>query len=89
MQPARSKRINEANVNQNAGAVLVVKVELSKLPTCCLTRAKSAMSIANAIRVRAAARKDVREARRVTVMWVERERRRATNDTAAAKGRNV
>lgn len=86
MQPARSKRINEAKVIQKAGAVLVVKVELLKVPTRCLTNAKRAMSTANAIRVMVAARKDAREARRVAVMWVENERRRAMNDTAAAKG---
>ena len=84
VQPARSKRINAANVIQNPGAVLVTKVELPKVPTFCLTKAKSAMSIANAMRVRTAARKDTREARRVTVIWVEKERRRATNDAMAA-----
>ena len=78
--------MNATNVIQNPGAVLVEK-RLSKVPTLCLTDAKRAMSIANAMRVRTAARKDTREARRVTVMWVESERRRATNDTMAAKVR--
>ena len=89
VQPARSKRINEVNVIQKAGAVLVTKVELFKVPTLCLTNAKRAISTANAIRVRRAARNDTREARRVTVMWVEKDRRRAMNDTTAAVGRNV
>ena len=85
VQPANRRRRNEVKVNQNAGAVLVVKFELFTLPTSCLTNAKRAISTANAIRVRVAARNEVRDARRVTVMWVEKERRRAMKDTAAAK----
>jgi len=78
--------MNETNVNQNAGAVLVVKSELFRVPTSCLTNANRAISIANAMRVRTAARNEVRDARRVTVMWVEKEKRRAINDTVAATG---
>jgi len=78
--------MNEANVIQNAGAVLVVKSELLRVPTSCLTNANRAISMANAMRVRRAAKNEVREARRVTVMWVENERRRAMNETAAATG---
>ena len=85
VQPANRRRRNEVKVNQNAGAVLVVKFELFKLPTSCLTKAKRAISTANAIRVRVAARNETRDARRVTVMWVEKERRRAMKDTAAAR----
>lgn len=86
VQPARSKRRNEAKVNQNAGAVLVLKFELFRVPSSCLTNANRAISIANAMRVSNAARNETRDASRVTVMWVENERRRAMNDTAAAKG---
>lgn len=78
--------MNEANVIQNAGAVLVVKLELFRVPTSCLTNANRAISTANAMRVVVAARNEIRDARRVTVMWVEKERRRATNDTIAARG---
>lgn len=89
VQPARSKRTNETNVIQKAGAVLVVKLELFKPPTRFLTNAKRAISMMNAMKVRVAARNDTREARRVTVMWVEKERRRAMNDTTAAVENNV
>lgn len=51
----------------------------------CLTSANRAMSIAKAMNVKVAARKDTSEAIKVTVTWVERPRRRATNETAAAK----
>lgn len=78
--------MREANVIQNAGAVLVVKSELFRFPTSCLTNANRAISIANAMKVRRAARNETRDARRVTVIWVEKERRRAMNDTAAANG---
>jgi len=76
--------MNETKVIQNAGAVLVVKVALRNFPTSRLTNAKSAISIANAMRVMSAARNDARDARRVTVRCVEKERRRAVNDTTAA-----
>jgi len=89
VQPARTKRTNETNVIQKAGAVLVEKLELFKSPTRFLTYAKRAISITNAMKVRVAARNDTREARRVTVMCVEKERRRAKNDTMAAVGSNV
>lgn len=79
--------MNETKVIQKAGAVLVINLELGNFPTSCLTNAKRAMSIANAIRVMRAARKAAREARRVTVMWVENESRRAMNETTAAVGR--
>jgi len=78
--------MNEANVIQNAGAVLVEKLELFRVPTSCLTNANRAISVANAMRVRVAARNEVRDERRVTVIWVEKERSRATNDTIAATG---
>ncbi len=42
------------------------------------------MSIAKAIKVKVAARKDTREDIKVTVTWVERERRSAINVTAVA-----
>ena len=78
--------MNEANVNQNAGAVLVVKLEPSRVPTSCLTNANRAISTANAMSVRRAARNEVRDAMRVIVIWLEKERSRAMNDTAAAEG---
>jgi len=81
--------MSEANVSQNAGAVLVVKFELFRFPTSCLTNANRAISMANAMKVRKAARNEVRDASRVTVMWLEKERRRARNDTAAAEGGHI
>jgi len=78
--------MNEAKVIQKAGAVLVIKFELLNFATSCLTNAKRAMSMANAMSVMRAARNDTREARRVTVTWVEKERSRATNETTAATG---
>ena len=78
--------MSEANVIQNAGAVLVLKFELFRPPTSCFTNANRAISIANAMKVRRAARNATRDEMRVTVMWVEKERRRARNDTAAAEG---
>jgi len=65
VEPAMSKRINEAKVIQNAGAVLVVKSELLKFPTSRLTNANKAISMANAMRVMPAARKEARDARSV------------------------
>lgn len=81
--------MNEIKVNQNAGAVLVLNLELDNFPTLFLTSANKAISIAKAIRVKRAARNDAREASSVTVMWVENERSKAMNDTAAAKMANV
>lgn len=81
--------MKEAKVIQNAGAVLVTKLELPNFPTSCLTNANKAISMANAISVMRAARNDVRDASRVTVIWVENERSRARNDTPAAKNTNV
>jgi len=78
--------MSEANVIQNAGAVLVVKFELFRFPTSFLTNAKRAISIANAIKVMRAAMNEVRDERRVTVIWVEKERSRAMYDTTAATG---
>jgi len=68
VQPARSKRMNETKVNQNAGPVLVTKRELSTVPTWCLTNAKRAMSTANAMRVMVAARNEARDAMSVKVI---------------------
>lgn len=68
---------------------MVLKLELGSFPTSCLTNANKAMSIANAMRVMRAARNEARDARRVTVTWVENERSRAMNDTTAAGATNV
>jgi len=77
--------MRETKVNQKPGPV-IVRARSSKLSISCLTNASNAMSIANAIRVIVAARKDMSEARSVTVRCVERERSRATKATAAATG---
>lgn len=76
--------MREVKVIQNAGAVLVMKRELCSFPTSCLTNANRAISIAKAMRVMVAARKDVRDERRVAVVWVEKERRRAMHEMLAA-----
>jgi hypothetical protein len=76
--------MNAAKVIQKAGAVLVMNLEPLNFPTSCFTNAKRAISMANAMRVMRAARKDTSDAMRVTVMWVEKERRRAINETTAA-----
>jgi len=88
VQPARIRRTKVASVSQNPGPGFVLgrADPLARSPIWSLTKAKRAMSMANAIRVRKAARKEVREEKRVTVVWVENERRKAINVTAVATG---
>lgn len=54
------------------------------LSISCLTSAKRAMSMANAIRVNNAAKNENKEAISVTVIWVESENRRAMAVAAVA-----
>jgi hypothetical protein len=68
------------------GAVLVCSFTSASLPIWCLTNTKSAMSIAKAISVRSAARKDARDARSVMVTWDESESRSAMKVIPAADG---
>lgn len=85
MQPARGRRIRETKVNQKPGPVLVVTPDPS-LSISCFTSAKSAISIANAIRVNNVAKNESKDARSVTVMWVENAQRNAANVTPVATG---
>ena len=83
VHPPSKRRIKDTNVNQNAGAVSVFKpVPISF--TACLTSASSVMSMAKAISVINAARKDTKDAARVTVMCVEKDMRKAMNVTPVA-----
>lgn len=65
---------------------MVFDFTLVSLFISCLTNAKSAMSIANAMRVISAARKERIDASNVMVMCVDMEQMRATKVTAAADG---
>jgi len=85
VQPASNRRISATKVIQKPGAVIVL-APISNLFISCFTRAKSAMSIANAISVNKAAKKDISDAMRVTVMWVDKESSNARNVTAVATG---
>jgi len=85
VHPANNRRMKETNVIQKPGAVIVLA------PTCslfisCLTKARRAISMANAIRVNSAARKDISDAMSVTVMWVDRENNSARNVAPVATG---
>lgn len=74
-------------VNDEPGAVFV----LAPIPRPfieCRTRTKSAISMAKAISVRSAARKDISDAKRVTVTWVENERSNAMKIAAVAANNN-
>jgi hypothetical protein len=84
VQPARIRRMNDTKVSQKPGAVLVV-APIPRPLTACLTSANNAISMAKAIKVMRAAVKDRRDAIRVTVMCVEKDRRNAMNVTAAAR----
>jgi len=65
------------------GPVLVVIPDPS-LFISCLRSAKSAISMANAMRVNNAAKNASKDAIRVTTRWVEREKRNAKNMTTVA-----
>ena len=66
------------------GAVMVRAATPSSLPIWCLTKSKRAMSTANAMSVRSAARKDVSDARSVSVTCEESESRNAMSVTPVA-----
>jgi len=72
-------------VIQKAGAVRVVTPAPS-FSISCLTSAKSAISMAKAIRVNVAAKNASRDATRVMTRWVESEKTNATNMTMVATG---
>ena len=81
VHPPRRRRISDARVSQNPGAKSVF-APISRLLIACLTSAKRAMSMANAISVISAARKATNDATSVMVMCVENDRRNAINVTA-------
>lgn len=83
VKPARIRRIKDTKVSHNPGAVLVV-APISRPCMAFLTSANNAISMAKAIKVMRAAMKDRIDAMRVTVIWVEKDRRNARKVTAAA-----
>jgi len=77
--------MRETKVIQKAAPGLVV-IPVPSLFTSCWTSAKSAISMANAIRVNSAAKNASRDAIRVTTKWVESAKRNAKNVTTVATG---
>lgn len=63
---------------------MFVLAPISRLLFALLTIINNAMSMANAMSVRSAARKDMMLDISVTVMWVEKESRNATKMAAVA-----
>lgn len=77
---------DEKGREEGSPAPVLVLAPIPRSFMALRTRTKRAMSMAKAMRERRAARKEKREARRVTVRCVLRERRRAMNITAVAVG---
>jgi len=77
--------MRETKVNQKPGPGLVV-TPVPILSTLCLTSPKSAISMANAIRVNVAAKNASKDAIRVMTKWVESPKRNAKNMTMVATG---
>jgi len=77
--------MRETKVIQKAAAGLVI-IPVPSLFNSCWTSAKSAISMANAIRVNNAAKNASRDAIRVTPKWVESPKRNAKNVTIVATG---
>jgi len=86
VHPASNSKMKDTNVSQKPGAVLVFESMLVSFFISCFTNAKSAMSIANAMRVIRAAKNDIIDASNVSVMWVDKDRIRAMKATPAATG---
>lgn len=86
VQPAKSRRMSEAKVSQKPGAVFVSASISLTFFASWWTNAYNAISAQKAINVRRAAKKDKSDEMRVTVTWVEKEKRKATNVTAVATG---
>jgi len=86
VSPPKKSRMRDAKVSQKPGPVRVWEPAPGSLRTSWPRRAKSAISIRNAIKVRVAARKASKEEISVRVIWVETENRRARRVTAVATG---
>jgi hypothetical protein len=69
--------------------VLVFELTPVSFFISCFTNAKSAMSIAKAMRVMSAARKDTIDASNVTVMCEDKDKSRAMKMTPVADGGNL
>lgn len=78
--------MKDTNVSQKPGAVLVFELTPVSFFISCFTNAKSAMSIAKAMRVMSAARKDTIDAINVTVMCEDKDKSRAMKMTPVATG---
>lgn len=86
VQPPTRRSMRETKVNQKPGPVLVV-TSAPSLFNSCRTSPKSAISMANAIRVKIAAKNATRDERRVIDGRVENtEKMNAKNVTMVATG---
>jgi len=83
--PARRRRIRETNVIQNPGPGEVVTTTF-RSRSSDFTRPKSAMSIANAIKVSNAAKNDSNDATSNSFKWANTLHSNATNATPVATG---
>jgi len=79
------RRMRATKVIQKAADGLVV-MPVPILFTSCWTSAKSAISMANAIRVNSAAKNASRDAIRVKTRWLESPKMNAKNVTMVATG---
>lgn len=86
VHPAKSNKMKDTNVSQKPGAVLVFELTPVSFFISCFTNAKSAMSMAKAMRVMSAARKDTIDASNVTVMCEDKDKSRAMKMTPVATG---
>jgi len=78
--------MRETNVSQNPGPVMVFAETPERRSISCFTRANRAISMAKAMRVSKAARKDSSDAISVTVTCDENAKTNARNVTAVATG---
>jgi len=86
VHPASRRRMKDTKVIQKPALVVVIPWTSGSLLTWCLRNAYSAMSTANAISVKKAAKKDVSDESKVMVTCCEAERSKAMNVTAVATG---
>jgi len=82
----RSRRINEVNVSQKPGPVMVSPPERPRFSIWFLTYASRAMSMMNAINVMRAAINATSDAKSVTVICCDVASKSAIKDTPAATG---
>jgi hypothetical protein len=85
VQPAKSRSRRVAKVSQNPGAVTVC-VPTFNLSVWCFKYANNAISMAKAMRTIRAARNEIREDTRVTVVCVEKDKTNAKKITTVATG---